>query len=205
MTPEIQAVLFDVGGVLVEVSGVERLRSWTDPSHSDEDLWALWLGSEAVRAFEAGKIPAWDFADRLIAEMDLPVARGELLDEFVRWISGPWPGALELIEDVRSDIRLATLSNSNPLHWPRIMDEMGFGGYFATNFVSHLTGHIKPDSETFEHAVTALGCRPDAIVFVDDNQINIGAARRIGIHAHRVRGPGEAREILDRYQLLRER
>jgi putative hydrolase of the HAD superfamily len=200
----VEAVLFDVGGVLVEVSGVDRLRGWTNPSHSDEDVWRLWLGSGTVRAFEAGAIEALDFAESLISELGLPVEPPELLDEFVRWIPGLLPGARELLDDLVAGVGRATLSNSNPLHWPRIMDDMGLRDRFDTHFVSHLTGRVKPDPEAFEHAVAGLGCRPGAVVFVDDNAINVDAARRLGIEAHRARGVAEARRILASYGLLRE-
>jgi glucose-1-phosphatase len=207
LTTSVEAVLFDVGGVLVRLSGVERLRAWTGPERSDDEIWHLWLHSRAVRAFESGRISEAAFAEELIGEMDLPVAPAELLEEFVRWIPDLFPGARELVEGVVAGVHRATLSNSNSLHWPRIMNEedgMGLGGCFDSHFVSHLTGRIKPDPEAFEHAIRALGCRASSIVFVDDNQINVDAARELGIRAHRTRGAAEARSVLLEYGLLDE-
>jgi putative hydrolase of the HAD superfamily len=201
----VEAVLFDVGGVLVRLTGVERLREWTDPGHADEDIWSLWLHSASVRAFEAGQIDPPEFARRLIAEMNLPVSPAELLDEFVRWIPGLFPETVALLEDVADGIHRATLSNSNPLHWPRIMDGMGLGAYFDSHFVSHVTGRTKPDADAFEHALEMLGCHPEAVLFVDDNQLNVDAALRVGIRAHRTLGAGEAREVLGRYGVLNGR
>jgi HAD superfamily hydrolase (TIGR01509 family) len=82
------------------------------------------------------------------------------------------------------------------------MDDMGLGSCFDSHFVSHLTGRIKPDAEAFEHAIETLGCAPEAIVFLDDNQINVDAARRHGIRAHRARGASEARHFLMGYRIL---
>lgn len=200
-----EAVLFDVGGVLVQVSGVDTLREWMGGTPSDEEIWSLWLRSPAVRAFESGRIGDAAFAESLIAELRLPVGPRELLDKFAGWVPGLFPGALELVEDVVSGVRRGTLSNSNALHWPRIMNEIGLGRWFDRHFVSHLTGRIKPDREAFEYAIGELGCRPDAIVFVDDNQANVDAARRAGILAHRTRGALEARAVLRERGLLRER
>jgi putative hydrolase of the HAD superfamily len=81
---------------------------------------------------------------------------------------------------------------------------MGLCRCFDSHFVSHLTGRIKPDPEAFEHAIGTLGCRGEAIVFVDDNQLNADAARRPGIRAHRTRGAAEARSVLPEYGLLHE-
>lgn len=203
MTSGIEIVLFDVGGVLVEVAGIERLRQWTNQKRSDEDIWALWLQSRAARAFESGRMCAAEFARELIAELELPVEPEQLLDDFPMWISHVLPGARELLGDVSRGVRRGTLSNSNPLHWTRIMDEMGLGTFFDTHFASHVTGRTKPDLDAFEHALESLDCSPGAIVFIDDNQLNVDAARRVGIHAHRTLGPLDAREVLDRYGLLR--
>lgn len=194
-----------MGGVLVRLSGVERLRAWTGPDRSDEEIWHLWLHSRSVRAFESGQIGEAAFAGQLIAELDLRVGPDELLEEFVQWIPDLFPGAREMVEGVVAGVHRATLSNSNALHWPRIMNEgdgMGLGRCFDSHFVSHLTGRIKPDPEAFEHAIEALGCRAPSIVFLDDNQINVDAALRLGIRAHRTRGAGEARSVLHGYGLL---
>jgi len=58
------------------------------------------------------------------------------------------------------------------------------------------TGKIKPDSEAFEHAASALGCEPASILFLDDLPMNVHAAREAGLKAECVRGPGEAEAIL---------
>lgn len=200
MERALDAVLFDVGGVLVEVSGVDRLRGWTDPGYSDEEVWKLWLGSSAVRAFESGRIGSDEFAHQLIGELKLPIGAMELLEEFVRWIPAPFPGAQELLASLQG-VRRATLSNSNPLHWPRITGEMGLGECFDLHFVSHLTGRIKPDPEAFEHALDTLGARAQDVLFIDDNRINVEAARRLGIRAHRATGVTGARAVLGEYGL----
>lgn len=202
--PAVAAVLFDVGGVLVQVAGVERLRRWKGFHLSDDAIWRLWLGSDAVRAFESGRINEQVFAARLIAELELPMGPKDLIREFVEWVPAPFPGAHELLDDIAPGIQRGTLSNSNALHWPHIMEGMGLGTCFDTHFVSHLTGWVKPDSEAFEHAVAELGCPPDSIVFMDDNQINVDAAQRSGIRAYRTRGTREARSLLARLGLLVE-
>ncbi len=81
------------------------------------------------------------------------------------------------------------LSNSNALHWPRVMGDMGLGPAFDRHFVSHLTGRIKPDADAFEHVVDSLGCMPAQVLFLDDNSLNVEAAQSFGMHAIRVGTP----------------
>jgi HAD superfamily hydrolase (TIGR01509 family) len=88
------------------------------------------------------------------------------------------------------------LSNSNALHWPRVLNEMGLGPAFDRHFVSHLTGRIKPDLEAFEHVTDSLRCMPEHVLFLDDNVLNVEAAQSLGMHAIRVRGADEVQGVL---------
>src|SRR5437660_275955 len=100
MSAETRVVLFDVGGVLVQLNGVPTMLQWLDHRVSVEELWKMWLTSPIVRAFESGQIAPEVFADRLIEDMKLPVERERLLREFVEWTLGFYPGAMELVESV---------------------------------------------------------------------------------------------------------
>jgi len=59
---EIRVLLFDVGGVLVQLGGVEVMLDWLGPSVGVDELWRRWLQSTSVRQFETGKIDAGRFA-----------------------------------------------------------------------------------------------------------------------------------------------
>ena len=108
----------------------------------------------------------------------------------------------ELIERLGKKYTLACLSNSNALHWPRAMNEMGLGKMLQYHFSSHITGKLKPDKESFEYALQQLNCEPEAVVFLDDNEINVNSAREMGITAYRARGPKEVEHILHTSGLL---
>lgn len=192
----LRVVLFDVGGVLVELGGVDALLSWMGPSASVEQLWPVWLRSPAVRAFETGRIGPTEFASGILAELQLDIEPERFLESFARWPTRPYPGALEMVASIPKDFQRALLSNSNMLHWPRVLDDMDFRSSFEHRFSSHLTGKIKPDAEAFEHVVETLKCRPSEVLFLDDNLLNVEAARSVGMQAQRARGVQEARAVL---------
>lgn len=58
LDPIPRLVLFDVGGVLVELSGIEVMLGWLGRSTPVDELWRRWLHSESVRRFETGRIDA---------------------------------------------------------------------------------------------------------------------------------------------------
>lgn len=200
---QIRVVLFDLGGVLVELSGVPIMLRWMGEQATQEKLLNLWLSSPSVRAFETGRITPNEFADRLIEEMTLPVTRERLLDEFALWPRALFPGALELVQRVPRRYVRATLSNTNSLHWSRLMNEMGLATVFDHHFASHLTGKIKPDEDVFHHVVDALGCQAQEILFLDDSRLNVEAAGRIGMQAVQVQGPAAAEKALVEFGVMR--
>ena len=61
---EIRVVLFDVGGVLVELSRLPMLLSWLGHRVTAEQARTLWLTSPVVRSFETGKMQPAVFAAR---------------------------------------------------------------------------------------------------------------------------------------------
>jgi glucose-1-phosphatase len=199
MTPQsdrIRVVLFDVGGVLVELSGVPTMLAWMGHRVTPEELWRMWLTSPVVRAFETGRSEPETFADQLIAEMDLPVERDQLLQQFERWTLGLLPGALDLVGRVPRRYTRATLCNSNALHWPRLMKDMRLAEAFDHHFASHLVGRIKPDADAFEFVTATLNCAADEVLFLDDNQLNVEAAKKVGMRAVQVKGVKAAEQAL---------
>lgn len=194
----IRVVLFDLGGVLVELSGVPALLGWMNNKLSPEELFAVWLRSPAVRAFERGHSTPEEFAEQLIKEIGLPITAQQFINDFAGWPRGLLPGALDLVHRVAPSYIRATLSNTNMLHWSRLMDEMQLADAFDHHFASHLTGKIKPDEDAFQQVVDELDCAPSSIFFIDDNLLNVEAAAQIGIRAVQVKGvEGAERALLE--------
>ncbi|MGH8674774.1 MAG: HAD family hydrolase [Burkholderiales bacterium] len=176
-------VLFDLGGVLVENTGAQGLASLLPYRLSREEMWARWLGSEAVREFERGQISPEAFAERFIKEWRLQIGAAEFMASFATWPKGLYSGAAKLVRNLRARHRVACLTNTNALHWARFPEVPEL---FDAIFASHLTGFLKPDPEAFEHVIRELDVQPDAVYFLDDLLQNVEAARKVGIHAVQV-------------------
>jgi FMN phosphatase YigB (HAD superfamily) len=192
---QIRVVLFDVGGVLVEPSGIPTMLSWMGNRVSPDELWKVWLTSPVVRAFETGPTTPELFADQLIAEMALAVEKPTLLKEFAQG-ARLFPGALDLVGRVPRTYTRATLCNSNALHWPRLMNDMRLAEAFDHHFASHLIGKIKPDEDAVLHVIETLQCSAEEVLFLDDNQLNVDAAIRVGVRGVQAKGLSAAEQIL---------
>ncbi|MBX2825335.1 MAG: HAD-IA family hydrolase [Gammaproteobacteria bacterium] len=195
-------LLFDLGGVLIQLSGQPIRNEWIKGSHTAEQSWKNWLQSDVARAFETGEIDAQTFAERLVQEMSLNISPEMFLAHFTAWPRGLFPGATQLLEALAGKVGLAVFSNSNELHWPRKLDEMGLEDKFEHYFASHLMGLAKPDPAAFERVLERLDTDPGRILFFDDNQLNIDGAREMGLQAELTQGFEAVLDCLRRRELL---
>ena len=200
----IDVILFDLGGVLIELAGVDQMIQWSPGIATHEELWRRWLRSNAVRRFETGAIGRDDFALAIIDEFGCPVGADEFLAAFTWWPRSVYPGAFELLESLRPQYRLASVSNTNEIHWDRFSTTWKLDAAFHRNFPSYLVGKLKPDVEYFEHVLEALGVPAGRVLFIDDNAINVDAAATLGMHTRRVAGVDGARRAFVELGLIPE-
>ena len=114
------------------------------------------------------------------------------------------PGAYDLLAAVRRRYRVASVSNTNEIHWDRFANTWALPAAFDHNFPSHLVGKFKPDAEYFAHVVDSIGVPARRVLFIDDNAINVEGAQRVGLQARRAVGVEGARAAFAELGLLPE-
>ena len=186
----IRCIVFDLGGVLVEVDGTASVSRWTGTSANSLELADMSLKLPAVRAFETGRINAQTFARDIVRAAGLAVSPGEFLAEFREWVRRPFVGCRQLLTRLKVDhgLTLACLSNTNSVHWERIRDEMSLGGFFDHVFLSHEIGSCKPDREAYDAVLAGMPFAARQMLFLDDKEDNVMAARGAGLQSERVDG-----------------
>lgn len=197
----VELVLFDLSGVLLHFRGAEQLQMWTGVP-TESEAWAKWLASEWMRRFDAGLCSPQEFAAGMIREWELELDTGEFLEMFTRWLVGPYDGAEELIARTRERVAVGCLSNMSVIHWDDEIAHWPLIAQMEPRFVSCHLGLTKPDPAIFEHVINAIVPRPHAVLFLDDNLINVEAGRAAGFQTAHVRGVGEAEAALRAYGLL---
>jgi len=198
-----RVILFDLGGVLVDVESVTALQRLLGRMLPQEELWQRWLtASSWVSLFESGGCTPEVFAAGIVAEWRLAVTADAFLDDFQRWPKRLWPGVQELLAALAPRFTLACLSNTNAVHWPYVRDVLGLSGLLHRYYLSHEIGHLKPSHAVFEHVLADLGCPPQQVLFLDDNQLNVDAAQAVGLQAYRAVGIEEVHTVLRSLGLL---
>jgi len=192
--------VFDMGGVLVELGPLIEILG--DEAVSSEEFWSRWLRSPVVRDFERGRCSTEEFGDRIVAELGLSFDGPEMIRRFADWPKGLFEGAQALIADLPDDLEIGVLSNTNALHWNGQRQHRKVQALFSRTYLSYVLDMVKPDREIFDHIVDDIGCAPGDIVYFDDNQLNVDAARDAGLVAAMAKGPMDCRRELEALGLL---
>lgn len=195
-------LLFDLGGVLVEFSGVEGLLRLLRTPSDQETVRQRLIGCPILRQFEVGALEPQAFAEAFVSAWDLVVPPETFLAEFRLWSRALLPGARELLNALRPRYRLAALSNSNAVHWDRNTTDLGVTGLFDAAYSSHQLGWHKPDPAIYQEALARLGVPAERVAFFDDLELNVAAARAEGLTAFQVRGISELAQCLREHGFL---
>jgi HAD superfamily hydrolase (TIGR01509 family) len=198
----IDVVLFDLGGVLIELGGVAAMRELTG-IESDDELWRRWLGCPWVRSYERGECSTDEFAKGVADDWGLTIEPAAFLAAFAAWPLGPLPGAEALVATVRRSVPVGCLSNTNAMHCDAHFSRWPIFDAFDFRFLSYELGLLKPDREVFDRVAQLVAVPPERILFLDDNQLNVDGARDAGFTAARARGVAEAEDALTAAGVLR--
>ncbi len=179
----IRLVMFDLGGVLADIGDPANQMSL---EMSTAEFWQTWLTSPTLRAFETGAIDADEFLARFPPELGLSDSAGAFHQRLMRWWLPLRTGVDALLDRLSRRVQLALLSNTNAFHWPMVSEQSSSFHRFDHVFLSYEVGLCKPDPEVFRHVLEEVRVRADEILFLDDSEANVEAARSSGIVAERV-------------------
>ena len=180
----IQAVIFDMGGVLMHTFASDRrLLAFDALLGWEPDTLRLRLYSgpawEAVSKGELSLDAYWDEVGRELEEA--------LPSDFIGYRDNFYEATLDratlhLAWRLRPRYHIGLLSNATRLLARDIAAEPHFRGLFDEVIISALEGYRKPEPEAFLIAARRLGLPPSACVLVDDKARNILAAAAVGMH-----------------------
>jgi 2-haloacid dehalogenase len=200
----VEAVVFDLGGVLIEWDPRHIYRDLLDTDEEieaflDEIGFARW-----THAMDAGQ-GTW--ADAVAELTERYPHRGELIAaypaRFGESLAGPVEGSEAVLRELHArGVPLLALTNWSAETFPVARDRFAFLDLFDGIVVSGHEGVAKPDLALYELLVQRYGLDPGATVFVDDRQVNVDAARAAGLHGLLFTDADRLRADLTRLGLL---
>ncbi len=180
--PEIRALFWDVGGVLLTNAWdrEQRMRA-LEHFHLDEEEFHD-RHEMVVSSFERGKITLDEYLDRTVFYRSRPFTR-EAFKEFMFSLSQPMPDVLSFAQspaDSEKDV-MGTINNeSRELNLYRI-EKFGLRKIFRIFVSSCFVGFRKPERDIYRLAVELTQIAPEECVFIDDRALNLEQAARLGM------------------------
>jgi FMN phosphatase YigB (HAD superfamily) len=179
----INALLFDLGGVLIEIDFDRALQSWSQSSQLPlTEITRRFSMDEPYRRHELGEITASDYFSHLRQLLELEATNDEIAQGWNAIFVGEIAATINCIASVQTSLPCYLFSNTNPTHqafwttaFPAALDP------FQQIFVSSEMGLRKPDRAAFEAIAAATGFRLDEILFFDDTEENVVGARLTGM------------------------
>ena len=182
----LRAVIFDYGMVLTGAPVAEAhdamLRITGLPHDRFEALY--WADRHA---YDEGKLTGLEFWRKIVRNASLNLDP-KAIDDLKSWDARMWttqnPVMLAWQQNLKQHgLLTAILSNMGDSVLENMQREFDWLSNFDVLLWSFQLKMAKPDPAIYHHALEKLGTRPEETLFIDDKNVNIEAARALGINA----------------------
>lgn len=187
----IKNIVFDFGGVLVDISREQAVRRFQEIGVKNADnILGIYKQEGIFLALEEGKLSREDFYK------ELRKLTGEnMTDEEIdyAWLGFMLPVQQERIDfltKLKKKYRLFLLSNTNPIimSWANSPGFTSAGkpleDYFDKLYFSYQLGVIKPEKLIFEKMIQDSGINPSETLFIDDGKANVDMGASLGFKTY---------------------
>jgi putative hydrolase of the HAD superfamily len=187
--PGIKAVVFDLGGVLLDMHSDEARRELIERY----GLLSQGFDRLARSSFEShprsitelamiGKVGTSEYLEAFLSECTVKDLHGLAVNRLS--VVGPErTNVFAIVEQLkRAGVVCCVLSNTIALHWEKLTstDDYPSLGIFEHVFASHLIGCAKPEKASFSFVASALKIRMSECLLIDDTPLNVMSAQAAG-------------------------
>ena len=197
----IQALLLDLGNVVVEVDFRRTFNHWAQSAGVDVNaLYERWQLDEAYQAHETGDLDFEAYVDALGQRLGISMP---LVDWHAGWnelFVAPYAQVQQRLQELSGTIPLYAFTNTNPTHeqaWRKRFPEALT--HFEDIYVSSTIGLRKPEVAAYQWVSEAMGFDPQSILFLDDTRENIDGARASGLQVEWIQSEADVLRALDRF------
>ena len=143
---------------------------------------SLVAGSGLPRRYESGEISSREFYLGIAGLCGLSMPEEEFISAFVG-IFTPIEPTIRLIRGLSRSYRLGLLSNTNEWHFEHHIRAVDIFPLFDAVTLSYRVKTMKPAEGIYRDLLEKIGLPPQECVFIDDLEVNVAGARKMGVHA----------------------
>lgn len=178
----VKVFLFDAAGVLYEKNLAVGEALEAELGISLDSQAYVW--GDLYREISTGKITEDNYFSKLAEKynQDERKLREVFTTSFERSFK-PMQGMDELLVELKGKgYRLAVLSDTSTI-FDAIRRKFDIYKHFEKVFLSYEAGYLKPSPQIYKVAMDYFRLEPDNFFFIDDQEKNTDAARRLGMQA----------------------
>lgn len=191
MQKAFKAVLFDLGGVLIDIDYHATERAFEQLGVSDfKERYTQLAQNELFDRFECGEISPQHFVNLVLPFAQSGTSPNQVVAAWNAML-GSFPlEKISLLERLSTTTPLFMLSNTNELHWIEVkrawqkVTTQPMQHFFSAIYLSHEIGKRKPHPETFIWVCEQMGFEPADVLFIDDSPQHIEGATQAGLQVH---------------------
>ena len=200
----VQALLFDLGGVLIDIDFERVFRAWAVHSTLPiDEIRRRFAVDTAYQRHERGELDGAGYFAHLRRLLALDCTQSAIEDGWNAVFVGEIADTLNLVRLARDTLPCFCFTNTNAVHqqtwtagFPQVV------ALFEEIFVSSELGLRKPERRAFDTVAARIGVDPSAILFFDDLAQNIEGAQAAGYQAVQVRSTQDIQAALVQSGLL---
>ncbi|HET7365909.1 MAG TPA: HAD family phosphatase [Burkholderiales bacterium] len=192
---KVEAVVFDLGGVLVDIDFGRAFAAWAAAAGVPAGaIAARFTIDEPYCAHERGEIDERAYFVHLRGALGIQLSVEELRAGWQAIIGEPLPGIDAVVRELAQRFPLYVFSNTNAAHVAHFTPRLRpLFAHFRRVVTSCDIGRRKPEPEAYARLASLIGAPPARLAFLDDVEDNVAGARRAGLQAYLVRSAAEVR------------
>lgn len=186
---KIEAVIFDLGRVLVDVDLTRGIFKYTlqGKNPSEKEVLDALMRDTFYQEYACGRVSAEtfhrEFCKQLQLDLDFESFKKAWNDVFKSI-----PGILELVRQVKTQFKIGLLSDIGPLHWEHLQKTLPVLNLIEKPVLSYQIGYLKPVQEAYLIAAQSVETDPLNCLFIDDREVNVKGAQNVGMQAIHFQG-----------------
>jgi len=201
----IKALIFDMGGVLVDLDIEDCKRAFRSGLGFDgiDDIIDACHQKGIYGDLEEGKLSAEEFRSIVLAGSREGAVEADVDEAMSHILVGIDPYKVDLLKRLSEKYELYMLSNNNPICLPYSSKMFSDAGIplekiFRKSFFSYEMKALKPSEAFYKAVMKEIGRSSDELLFIDDSQKNVDGAMAAGLPAVYYEPGTDLAELLDR-------
>ena len=195
----LDTIVFDLGGVLIDWNPRYLYRKLFSDEKQMEHFLEHICTSDWNEQQDAGRPLALATEEKIQEHPEF----ADLIQAFYgRWeemLAGPIADTVDILNDLhgQDSHQLLALTNWSAETFPIAWERYAFLRLFTDILVSGRVNLKKPDPAIYQMLIERHNLTPHTTLFIDDNERNVQAAEKLGLHTIHFTSPATLRQELD--------